>query len=419
MNRTDELEELMALTPPPALEDTLQRARRRRAGRRGKILGIPAASLAGIAAAFVLLVNTSIPFALACGQVPLLRGLTAAAAQDPSLKAALESSYYQILDQEYTENGITLKLYCAVADEHRVNVFLTVSEGHGWLYRVFPGDGSQLGYSATLDDLDARPGELQYFTVDFAGGTTPQELTFLYQVTPDDQPDGEVLAQFRVSLSLERPFLESGRTVEVGKTFALDGQTITLDRLILNPTHAQLDFSDHQGNTAWLTGLDFYLEDERGTRYDGILNGISSFHEAGEDTPFTGHYRLESAYFGSGEHLKLHITGARWLDQGQDVMTLDIPAHRAENLPGYVLDWSAVREGGGWRLEFTLEKTGGSIPFFSTEGYDSSGCGFWTDQEDENLEHIYVLLENCGDQLLTLPLWYSRGTPCDTVLELF
>lgn len=83
---------------PPALEYTVQRAQQRRKRRRaGRIFGIPVVSLAGVFAAFVLLVNTSMPFAMACGNIPALKDLTAAVAFSPSLKAAVEHDYAQYI----------------------------------------------------------------------------------------------------------------------------------------------------------------------------------------------------------------------------------------------------------------------------------------------------------------------------------
>ena len=60
----------------------MEKARKR--ARRHRGWGTSLASLGGVAAAFVLLVNTSVPFAMACARIPGLRELTAAAAFSPS-----------------------------------------------------------------------------------------------------------------------------------------------------------------------------------------------------------------------------------------------------------------------------------------------------------------------------------------------
>ena len=115
-----ELEEI-----PPALEYTVQRSLARRHRRRwGRRLGIPAASLAGVFTAFVVLVNTSMPFAMACSGVPGLRELMAAVALSPSLKAAVEHDYAQYIGQSQTDNGITLRLEYLILDQGQISFFM-------------------------------------------------------------------------------------------------------------------------------------------------------------------------------------------------------------------------------------------------------------------------------------------------------
>ena len=420
MNRAEELAALNALEIPSALEGTVERAKKRRAGRRLR-LGIPLSSLAGAAAAFVILVNVSVPFALACGQIPILKDLVLAASGNESLKAALESDYYQILNQEYTKNGITLKLYCMVADAHQVNVFLSVSAGHGCLRGVSAADGGELGmsWSASLDDPGARPWEPQYFTVDFAGAAAPRSFTIRYDIYEDADWswEDEPLASFRVPLTLNQTSLDSARAVELGTRFELDGQILTLERVILSPTHTQIDLSGQEGNTAWLTGLTFQLEDEQGNVYDTVHNGISSFGDPGDSSPFAAHYRIQSTYFSQAEHLTLRISSARWLDKDCPEMVLDTRTRTAENLPEYVKSWEAQREGTGWNFDFEVEETGGSFPFFDPSGYGNhTGTGYY---QREGSTHTYLTLEDCDETCFRFPLYYNRATGEDTALPLF
>lgn len=88
----DRMEEYKALRDapeelPPALEGAVARARARARRRRlWRRISAPAGSAAAVFAAFVLLVNLSTPFALACGKVPVLKELAAAVAFSPSLR---------------------------------------------------------------------------------------------------------------------------------------------------------------------------------------------------------------------------------------------------------------------------------------------------------------------------------------------
>ena len=131
MNRNEDYWALVAELgeTPPALDGTVERARvRARKARAGRWLGIPAASLAGAASAFILLVNCSMPFAMACRRVPFVRALAEAVAVAPSLKAAFENDYIQPVGQTRTADGVTLSVEYLIVDERQLNVFYTL----GW-----------------------------------------------------------------------------------------------------------------------------------------------------------------------------------------------------------------------------------------------------------------------------------------------
>ena len=94
---------------PPALADTLTRARARLRARRRRFVALPAGGLAAAALLFVVLVNTSTSFAYACGQIPGLKSLAQFVALSPSLSAAVENAYVQPVEHEKTQDGITAR----------------------------------------------------------------------------------------------------------------------------------------------------------------------------------------------------------------------------------------------------------------------------------------------------------------------
>ena len=167
MNRNEEYNALLRELDqtPPELDGTVDRARvRLRRRRAGRWCGIPAASLAGVAAAFVLLVNYSMPFAQACSTVPVLRELMAAVAFSPSLKLAVEHNYAQYIGEEQTQNGVTLRLEYLILDQGQLQFFLKAS-GPWDSYQAHPtltdGDGVPVEgnvVSSTLFDRDELVG---------------------------------------------------------------------------------------------------------------------------------------------------------------------------------------------------------------------------------------------------------------------
>lgn len=102
----------------------------------------------------------------------------------------------------------------------------------------------------------------------------------------------EILATFTFELRFDPTYTEQGTVIDVGETFLLDGQSVTLTEAEIYPTHLRLNFDYDPANTAWLTELNFYLENERGERFNGIVNGISA--TGNPDDPSTDSVWLDS-----------------------------------------------------------------------------------------------------------------------------
>ena len=129
MNRNEEYWALVAELgeTPPALDGTVERARvRARKARAGRWLGIPAASLAGAVSAFILLVDCSMPFAMACRRVPFVRALAEAVAR----KRGLRRMSAQAVGGAVGHNPISIIVPC---------------------HRVVGSDGSLTGYAGGLE----------------------------------------------------------------------------------------------------------------------------------------------------------------------------------------------------------------------------------------------------------------------------
>ena len=133
MNRNEEYKALLAELEqvPESLDNTAERALARQNASRKKrrAWGISCGSFAACFAAFVLLVNLSVPFARACGSIPVLRELAKAVAWSPSLSAAVENEYVQPMGQSQTVNGITATVEYVIVDQKQLNIFFTLNAG--------------------------------------------------------------------------------------------------------------------------------------------------------------------------------------------------------------------------------------------------------------------------------------------------
>lgn len=419
MNRNEEYQALLdaldAEGIPAALDGCVEKAgKKARRRSRARDWGAALASLGGVAAAFALAVNLSVPFAMACKRVPVLKDLAAAVALSPSLKAAVENDFIQYVGQTQTVNGVTLKLEYLILDQMQINFFYTVSGGEFDNFHVYPslsgpnGEGLH-GYGLTSGT--ARPGEMTDFNANFNEGyQVPERFRLTCKVEgrrdytasaeapaeahtgklrPDEEP--KIVAEFTFDLALDNRLTGPGETLELDRWIEVDGQRLHLEALEINPTHARLKVSFDPENTAWCKGLTFTLTDAGGNRYEdgsragtsGILLSTGSDEENGQV-----HYYLESPYFAGKGPYTLHIMGAQWLDKGSEWARFDLEQGRAEGLPEGFTFVEAVREENSVCLTVAVPdngRSGFSWDYRDPEGVEyrlNSGSYYSRERED-------------------------------------
>ena len=451
MNRMEEYRALLGELEhtPAALAGSARRAEKRLARRRlTRRLGLPAGSLAAACAAFVLLVNLCTPFALACGRVPVLRDLAAAVAFSPSLRAAVENEYVQYLGLEQTDGDVTMGVEYLIVDQRQVHIFFTVDSqvypkltGSGRL-RLADGEGAPVAWSmpGALD----TPGELYQITAVFPQSDVPDTLVLEYEVTPakswqatapaEEEPEPEEEAQpvasFAFTLTFDPRYTQQGEVLAVGQWVELSGQRLYVDSVEIYPTATRLNLGDDPANTAWLKGLDGWLENGAGERFGPYTGSITAGVDSG--TPFTPTHWLESCYFTEHDELTLCLAGGEWLDKDMRWAQVDLAACTAAPLPDGVSLVEAVREEDGVRL--TLRAPQGEAGIFrqvltgryrapdGTEEYlngwsvtsarEQDGAGEWRDIP--GYFHTEILLPDYPWDSVELELLSSRTTALDT-----
>ena len=381
MNRNTEYETLLRELEqmPDQLEGTVRRAaaRKETSQRRKRVFGIPAGSLAACFAAFVLLVNLFPPFARACESIPVLGALAEAVSWSPSLSAAVENEYVQPIGKSQTVNGITATIEYVIVDQKQVNIFFTLNaDGYDNLSAEMPEFIPEQVCSTIGSSYRQPPGTLLDFTLDYGDNDVPDRLTMTFGVTtyvepetpqdvplrdyedemlnPPEEEEPEILAEFTFDLEFDPQFTAKGERIPVNQTFALNGQFLTVTEVEVYPTHVRVNVADDPANAAWLKGLEFYLENEDGERFEPISNGVSASGDP--NSPAYVSFRLESPYFADSEHLILHVTGATWLDKDMERVWVDLVNRTAEKLPEGVTFQSAEKRDGGWVLVFQAEQ---------------------------------------------------------------
>jgi len=399
MNRNEEYDSLLAELEetPLKLDFTLERALlKRREHRRHmqKTVFAPLGTLAAVFAVFVLLVNISPTFAYAAGRLPLLRDLAKFVAFSPSLSEAVDNNYVQPMGLEQTANGITAKVEYVIVDQKQLNIFYTLNSDTYENLMADPdissADESKLeGFSVISGDPGETNDKLRKITVDFAQGTMPDALTVKLRVKksraaeaentvappqessleslyfPNDETEPETIAEMSFALKFDPAFTDTGEIITLDHSFVLDGQTLSLDSAEIYPTHMRFVFDDEEDDTSWMTGLEFYVENEKGERFEGISNGISGYGK--KDSPMEQQFMLESPFFSESKHLTLYITGATWLDKDMERVHVDLKNKTADALPEGVAFASSEKYYSGWLLKFTAT------------AFDKISCQIWRD----------------------------------------
>lgn len=272
MNRKEEYDNLLAEldNTPPALEYTVARAKAR-AEKTRHIRYFFTAPVSGIAVfliVFIVTVNMSATFAMACGRIPLLRELTAAVAFSPSLSAAVENEYVQPIELEQSENGITMRVEYIIVDQKQLNIFYSLQSKIYSHMDATPDisipDGTPVeGCCIQTGDPDAKNGELRHFTVDFVDRDMPGSLVLKCKVhdngsnvmtaqAPADSTQSEeyrepdFISTFNFTLNFDPTYTHKGEVINLNKSFVLDGQHLTATTVEIYPTHIRLNLADDE-----------------------------------------------------------------------------------------------------------------------------------------------------------------------------
>ena len=335
MNRNEEFFELLTDLErnAPDLSASVRKAKDRRS--RSVFLYRPLAGVAACLALFVLLVNVSAPVAKACANVPILKQLVEVATFSRSLSDAVENDYVQPSDMIQEKDGITAKIEYFIVDEKQVNIFYRLeSEKYKAMYvqaGVLDKDGVQGACLVRTPINDVPNEELRLITIDYYDNTVPDSVQLeilAYQLQDDYQESAQPLAEFIFQLEFDAENMAKAIVYPVNKTVVLDGQRITVTDIAVYPTHLRVNTVGAADNTAWLQGLDFFIETEKG-RFETGAGGILSTGKK------EGHmsFRADSTYFYEAKEIRLIITGARWLSKDMEKVKIDLKTGQADNLP--------------------------------------------------------------------------------------
>lgn len=386
MNRQEEYNamKLELENTPVALEYAVPRAKAKakKSVCLRRFFTIPVSSIAIFFVVFVTMVNISTTFAIACGKIPLLRELAAVVAFSPSLGAAVENEYVQPIELEQNQNNITMRVEYVIVDQKQLNIFYSLKSNKytdlGADPEITNIDGTPLdGYAISITgEPEAKNGDLQMITIDFTERDMPNGIRLISKVCDKNDFSTEKetpkpLSTFNFTLNIDPSYTSKGEIISLNQSFVINNQQLTATTLEIYPTHLRLNLSDDKSNSAWLTSLTFYIENEEGERFEAVCNGITA--KGSDDSPMMASYRLESPFFSKHQKLTLYFTDSVWLDKDMGLTKVDLLKGVADNLPDGVKLEQIFYKDDDWQLTFSAaSEKNYSHPFFEAKYYDKT-----------------------------------------------
>ena len=386
MNRKEEYDLLIQQLEetPAALEYTTTRLSARiKKHRWHQWIGIPIGSLLSFFIVFVILVNSVPIFAKGCSQIPVIKELAQLVDFSPSLTKAVENEYIQTIEVEQTKGDMTAKVEYLIVDQKQVNIFYRINTANGHLMDIaldvksMQSEQLECAFSAGSSEIES--GELKQCTIDFADKDVPGQFKFIMEVYDEgieseeervfevkEEEDNRIheiedyyagrkpSQTFEFDLTFDPKYTAQGEKIALDETIQLENQEFKLSNIEIYPTHMRFNVKGLEENTAYLAELSYYIENERGERFDKITNGVTAM--GSDNTPDGIDYRAESSFFSNSQSLTLYITGAKWLDKDKQKVKLDLVHQTADYLPEGVTFEKAIRKENGWELIFSATK---------------------------------------------------------------
>ena len=433
MNRNEEYlelkRELDGLNAPGG--SVLRAAARQRKARRSKLFLRPLAGLAAAFAVFVLLVNVSPTVAKACEGIPILGDLAEAVSFSPSLSKAVDHNYYQeVIQQKPIEgaDGATISVDYVIVDQKTVSILYHLNapatdESEYLRPRVTKPDGSEytdFTMSYSRDDYDTDKNIRMGHCVIGFEGQVPESLLLQIEwrrITGFDESEDEdgnfvpkelherVGEPVEFLLNLDAAMTNQGRHYNVDQTLELNGQRIRITGINVYPSYTSFSVECDPANTAWLTGMDYYLRTSDGKQV-GKPDGITAVGEA--DTYNLSSFRTDSVFFDEPEHVTLCITGAEWIEKAAEIR-LDLANKTAEGMQAGTWIEQIARKENGWevRIETTVARQSIEQECFDPEGgshtFGTGGVEAYTVDGEEHWVFIYELEDYLWDEVRLTP----------------
>jgi len=351
-------------------------------------------------------VNLSPAFASATAKVPVVRELTRLVSFDPSLKAAIDHNYVQLVKQSDQDGEFSLEVEYLVADQANLTLYYYlrgIPEGQETAYdtmlEVYDANGNKLeGYGASWDPPMENNNGLRCAKIYVTEGKLPERLQLEVTVRVDRQQlealiaeeagqyvseehyraqmgeeqrsKQEDVAHLQVMLSIDHDSLFNVRRIAVNRTIAVKGQRLTVTQAEIYPTQMRIFWQADAANDCYITDIHFSLQGKQHRRWERISNGVVGIGDVDEPRQSW----LESSWFDDQELYQLQVDDISLLPKENRTVTYDYQTGTIAGLPDAIKLVEVEPVETGLYMIFQVQSTNESVSMvFRSDYLDGDG----------------------------------------------
>lgn len=285
----------------------------------------PLCGFAAVFLAFAISVNTSIAFAEAVKEIPILKDIAEILTVNEGIKYALEEGYIQNINKSVEVDGVKITITRIIGDYSEliigytvegkdinkenfygfdeVNIFTETGEQVGGFISYEGGDYSEDGLKPLKGESYVSIGNIQVEKL-------PKNLVFKFIGVINNNryssKNGNTIADKEISIPIELNDKIINVLPEIytlNKSVDLGDKTLTIKEMRVYPMSTELILNYEVGDDQVFGWLDnCYLEDERGRTF-GLHSGASPIGDNEYTITFNG------GAYGKSKELKLYSSG--------------------------------------------------------------------------------------------------------------
>ena len=280
-------------------------------------------------------IRVSPAFANTLAQIPGLKPLVEMISLDKGMQDIINNDYYEAINKSQTIDGKTLTITGVVADESGMIISYKLDSNEdlanvsGVNVDVTQGkkDINETTVGASWSSLEKGTFSVENkIEVAAKKGIDYSIKDFAVKLSLNERPE----TVFKVPFTLKNDIKKSNHYM-INKDVIIDGQRITIHKLIVSPLRTELKLSIDPTNTKKILDFeDIRIYDENGEIWGKIKNGFVGY---GESTDKSFSLLLESNYFRLPKNITIEFQEIEAIDKEDQYIVVDLEKKKVLSQP--------------------------------------------------------------------------------------